>query len=62
MAKKENFKKEDQNLEEVNESLSSGGLWIEINANLLSWIVLAVVVGVMSSIARNQCVLKPKAV
>ena len=62
MAKKENFKKEDQSLEEVNESLSAAGLWIEKNANLLSWIVLAVVVVVMGIIALNQYVLKPKAV
>src|SRR5574344_2105033 len=62
MAKKEDFKKEDQNLEEVNESLSAAGLWIEKNANLLSWIVLAVVVVVMGIIALNQYVLKPKAV
>ena len=62
MAKKEDFKKEDQNLAEVNESLSAAGLWIEKNANLLSWIVLAVVVVVMGIIALNQYVLKPKAV
>lgn len=62
MAKKNDFKKEDQNLEEVNETLSSAGLWIEKNANLLTWCVLAVVAVVVGILALNQYVFKPKAV
>lgn len=62
MAKKNDFKKEDQNLEEVNETLSAAGLWIEKNANLLTWCVLAVVAVVVGILALNQYVFKPKAV
>ena len=62
MAKKNDFKKEDQNLEEVNETLSSAGLWIEKNANILTWCVLAVVAVVVGILALNQYVFKPKAV
>ena len=61
MAKKNDFKKEDQNLEEVNETLSSAGLWIEKNANVLTWCVLAVVAVALGIIALNQYVFKPKA-
>lgn len=62
MAKKNDFKKEDQNLEEVNETLSSAGLWIEKNANIITWCVLAVVAVVVGILALNQYVFKPKAV
>ena len=62
MATKNDFKKEDQNLEEVNETLSAAGLWIEKNANLLTWCVLAVVAVVVGILALNQYVFKPKAV
>lgn len=62
MAKKNDFKKEDQNLEEVNETLSAAGLWIEKNANIITWCVLAVVAVVVGILALNQYVFKPKAV
>lgn len=62
MAKKNDFKKEDQNLEEVNETLSTAGLWIEKNANIITWCVLAVVAVVVGILALNQYVFKPKAV
>ena len=61
MAKKD-FKKEEQNLENVQEALNTTSAWIEANQNKLTWaitILVAVVLGVM---AINTYVLKPKAV
>ena len=61
MAKKD-FKKEEQNLENVQEALNTTSAWIEANQNKLTWaitILVAVVLGVM---ALNTYVLKPKAV
>jgi tetratricopeptide (TPR) repeat protein len=60
MAKK-NFKKEDEQLQEVNEALSTTGQWIEDNSNLLSWIITGIVVVVLGIIALNNYVFKPKA-
>ena len=60
MAKK-NFKKEDEQLENVNEALSTTGQWIEEHSNMLTWIVTAVVVVILGIIALNNYVLKPKA-
>lgn len=62
MAKKNDFKKEDQHLEEVNEALGTTGQWIEKNSKVLSWCVLAIVVVVCGLIAINQYIVKPKAV
>ena len=61
MAKK-NFKKEDEQLENVNEALSTTGQWIEDNSNLLTWCVTAIVVVILGIIAINNYVIKPKAV
>jgi tetratricopeptide (TPR) repeat protein len=61
MAKKKEFKKEDEQLENVNEALSTTGQWIEDHANLLSWIVLAIAAVVLGIIAINNYVIKPKA-
>ena len=61
MAKKD-FKKEEQNLENVQEALNTTSAWIEANQNKLTWgltILVAIVLGVM---ALNTYVLKPKAV
>ena len=61
MAKKK-VTKEDQNLENVQEALSTTSAWIEKNQNKLTWaitIIVAVVVGVL---ALNTYVIKPKAV
>lgn len=62
MAKKNDFKKEDQHLEEVNEALGTTGQWIEKYSKVLSWCVLAIVVVVCGLIAINQYIVKPKAV
>lgn len=59
--KKEQFVKQDEQLQEVNEALTGAGKWIEENANLLSWIVCGIAVVVMGVIALNQYVIKPKA-
>ena len=59
--KKEEFVKEDEQLQEVNEALTGAGKWIEDNANLISWIVCGIAVVVMAIIAVNQYVIKPKA-
>ena len=59
--KKEEFVKEDEQLQEVNEALTGAGKWIEDNANLISWIVCGIAVVVMAIIAINQYVIKPKA-
>lgn len=60
MAKKD-FKKEDQNLENVQEALNTTGTWIEKNQKVISLVVLAVVVVVLGIMAVNQYVIKPKA-
>ncbi|MBO5816371.1 MAG: tetratricopeptide repeat protein [Paludibacteraceae bacterium] len=61
MAKKD-FKKEEQNLENVQEALNTTSAWIEANQNKLMWAVTAIVVVVLGVIALNTYVLKPKAV
>lgn len=60
MAKKD-FKKEEQNLENVQEALNTTSAWIEANQNKLSWGITAIVVVVLGIIALNNYVLKPKA-
>ena len=59
--KKEEFVKQDGQLQEVNEALTGAGKWIEDNANLLTWIVCGIAVVVMGIIAINQYIIKPKA-
>lgn len=59
--KKEEFVKQDEHLQEVNEALTGAGKWIEDNSNLISWIVTGIAVVVMAIIAINQYVIKPKA-
>ncbi|MBR1877718.1 MAG: tetratricopeptide repeat protein [Paludibacteraceae bacterium] len=62
MAKKnQEFAKQDERLEEVNETLTGAGKWIEDNANLISWCVAGIAIVVMGVIALNQYVFKPKA-
>ena len=59
--KKQEFAKQDERLEEVNETLTGAGKWIEDNANLISWCVVGIAIVVMGGIALNQYVFKPKA-
>lgn len=59
--KKEEFVKQDEQLQEVNEALTGAGKWIEENASLLSWIIAGIAIVVMGVIAINQYIIKPKA-
>ena len=59
--KKQDFVKQDEQLQEVNEALTGAGKWIEENASLISWVVAGVAVVVLACIAINQYVIKPKA-
>lgn len=59
MAKKD-FKQEDQNLENVQETLSTAGKWIETNQNAIEWVVLCVVLVVFGWVLVNTYVIKPK--
>lgn len=59
MAKK-NFKKEDEQLQEVGEALSTTGQWIEDNSNIITWVITGIVVVVLGIIALNNYVIKPK--
>ena len=61
MAKK-NFKKEDEQLENVSEVLSTTGQWIEDHSNALTWAITAIVVVILGIIAINNYVIKPKAI
>lgn len=59
--KKEEFVKQDEQLQEVNEALTGAGKWIEDNANLLTWIICGIIVVVSGIIAINNYVIKPHA-
>ena len=61
MAKK-NFKKEDEQLQQVDEALSTAGQWFEKNGNLLSWILIGVIIIVLGVVALTNYVIKPKGV
>jgi len=60
MAKKE-FKKEDEQLENVNEALSGAGQWIEDHQNMLFGVVGAVIVIVLGFMAVKKYVVEPRA-
>lgn len=59
MAKK-NFKKEDEQLQNVSEALSTAGQWFEKNENVLSWVLTGVIVVILGVVALNTYVIKPK--
>ena len=60
MAKKD-FKKEEQNLENVQEALNTTSAWIEANQNKLTWVIIAIALVVTGVLALNTYVIKPKA-
>lgn len=62
MAKKQEFKKEDEQLENVGEALSTAGQWIEDNQNILTIVIAAIAAVILGVIALNTYVFKPKAV
>ncbi|MBQ7191410.1 MAG: tetratricopeptide repeat protein [Paludibacteraceae bacterium] len=59
MAKKD-FKKEDAQLESVNEALSTTGQWIERNSNIITWVTLIIAAVALGIIALYIYVIKPK--
>ena len=59
--KKEEFVKQDEQLQEVNEALTGAGKWIEENSKLISLVVCCIAVVVCAVIAVNTYVIKPKA-
>ena len=52
MAKKD-FKKEEQNLENVQEALNTTSAWIEANQNKLTWTIIAIALVVTGVLALN---------
>jgi TolA-binding protein len=60
MAKKD-FKKEEQNLENVQEALNTTSAWIEANQNKLTWAITIIALVVTGVLALNTYVIKPKA-
>ena len=59
--KKQDFEKQDEQLQEVNEALTGAGKWVEDNADLISWVVAGIAIVVMAIIAINRYVLVPHA-
>ncbi len=60
MAKKD-FKKEEQNLENVQDALNTTSAWIEANQNKLTWAITIIALVVIGVLALNTYVIKPKA-
>ncbi|MBQ7210359.1 MAG: tetratricopeptide repeat protein [Paludibacteraceae bacterium] len=60
MAKK--TQKQDEQLENVQEALSTSGKWIEDNQNLISWVILGILVVAVGIWLINAYVIKPKRV
>ncbi len=59
MAKKE-FQKEDEQLQNVENTVSAATLWFEKNSKLISWIICAVIVVVLAVMAVNKYIIQPK--
>ena len=62
MAKKEDFKKQDENLENVNEALNTTSQWIEDHNKQITWIIAAIAAVVFGVIAINNYVIAPNRV
>lgn len=60
MAKKE-FKKEDAQLESVNEAINTTGQWVEDHSNWIIGVVAGIAAVVLGIIAINNYVIRPKA-
>jgi len=61
MATKKEFKKEDEQLENVSEALGTAGQWIEDHQNLLFGIVAGIIVVVLGFIGIRKYVIEPHA-
>ena len=57
--KKQEFAKQDEQLQEVGEALTGAGKWIEDNANMISWVILGIVAVALAIFAVNQYIIKP---
>lgn len=62
MAKEKEFKKQDENLENVGEALNTTGQWIEEHSNMLTWILIVIVAVVLGIMAVINYVIKPKTI
>ena len=60
--KKEEFVKQDEQLQEVNEALTGAGKWIEDHSNALSWAICIIAVLVMGAMLIKTKVIEPKQV
>lgn len=60
--KKEQFVKQDEQLQEVNEALTGAGKWIEDHSNALSWAITIIAVIVMGVMLIKTKVIEPKQV
>jgi len=58
---KENFKKSDEQLENVNEALGTAGQWVEDHQNMLLIVVAAIVVVILGFIGVRKYVVEPNA-
>ena len=58
--KKEQFVKQDEQLQEVNEALTGAGKWIEEHSNQLSWAIAIIALVVMGAMAIKNYVIAPK--
>ena len=58
MAKKD-FKKEDEQLENVNEALSTTAQWIIDHQNILTWILTGIIAVILVVLAVNAWIVKP---
>jgi len=61
MATKKNFKKDDEQLENMNEALGTAGQWIEDHQNVLFGIVIGIIVIVLGFIGIRKYVIEPHA-
>jgi tetratricopeptide (TPR) repeat protein len=60
--KKDEFVKQDEQLQEVNEALTGAGKWIEDHSNAISWAICIIAVLVMGVMLIKTKVIEPKQV
>lgn len=60
MAKKNDFEKQDEQLQEVNEALSGAGRWIENHQKVITWVLAILLVGGLGYFGYRQFIVIPK--
>ena len=60
MAKKNDFEKQDEQLQEVNEALSGAGRWIENHQKVITWVLAILFVGGLGYFGYRQFIVLPK--